>query len=95
MILQEITNELDMCKSTVHRIVSELHASNYAERNDERKKYRLGLKFVDIFSHVISKIGKVELLNCTEVSKTILAFQPPASLEQLLDSISFVKRRRI
>ena len=94
MILQEINNELEVYKSTVHKIVSELYASNYAERNDERKKYRLDLKFVDIFSNVISKIGKVELLNCTEVGKVILSFKPSAICKLILDTITYVRRRR-
>lgn len=56
MKLQEIANELDMYKSTVHRIVSELCAYKYLERNNETKEYRLGLKFLDISSHVIENM---------------------------------------
>lgn len=59
--LQDIANELSMYKSTVHRIVSELCEYNYLERHEETKKYKLGLKFVDISSHVIDNMDIREL----------------------------------
>ena len=61
MKLQDIANELSMYKSTVHRIVSELCEYNYLERHEETKKYKLGLKFVDISSHVIDNMDIREL----------------------------------
>ncbi|MEW5815490.1 MAG: IclR family transcriptional regulator [Spirochaetota bacterium] len=54
--LQEIADELELYKSTAHRIVTELCSYNYLERDDETKKYRLGLKFVDISSHIIEHL---------------------------------------
>ena len=56
MRLQEIADELDIYKSTVHRLISELCVYNYVERDNITKKYRLGLKFLDIASYVISNL---------------------------------------
>lgn len=56
MRLQEIASELDMYKSTIHRLISELCIHNYVERDDITKKYRLGLKFIDISSYVIENL---------------------------------------
>jgi len=56
MRLQEIANELNMYKSTIHRLISELCMHNYVGRDDITKKYRLGLKFLDISSYVIENL---------------------------------------
>ena len=56
MRLQEIADELDIYKSTIHRLISELCVYNYVERDNITKKYRLGLKFLDIASYVISNL---------------------------------------
>ncbi len=56
MKLQEIADQLSLYKSTVHRLVTELRAFNYLERNNETKKYRLGIKFLDISSVVIENL---------------------------------------
>jgi len=41
---------------SIHRLISELCAYNYVERDNITKKYRLGLKFLDIASYVISNL---------------------------------------
>ena len=56
MRLQEIANELGIYKSTIHRLISELCTYNYVERDNITKKYRLGLKFLDIASYIISNL---------------------------------------
>jgi len=54
--LQEIANDLNMHKSTVYRIISDLCAYDYVQRSDETKKYRLGLKFLDISASIIDNL---------------------------------------
>ncbi len=56
MRLQDIADELDMYKSTVHRIISELCTHNYVEKDDITKRYKLGLEFLDISSFVIENL---------------------------------------
>ena len=56
MKLQEVANDLNIHKSTVHRIISSLCAYGYVQRSDETKKYRLGLKFLDISSTIIGNL---------------------------------------
>ncbi len=54
--LQDIATKLNLNKSTVHRLVTELNKYNYIERNDETKRYRLGVKFLDISSSIIENL---------------------------------------
>jgi len=56
MRLQEIADGLGIYKSTAHRLVSELCTFNYVERDNETRKYRLGLKFLDISSYIIENL---------------------------------------
>ena len=46
----DIGNQLNLHKSTVHRLLSSLGNRGYIEKNPERSLYRLGLKFVEVSS---------------------------------------------
>lgn len=61
MKLQEIADSLGLYKSTAHRLTSELCRSGYVQRNAETKAYHLGMKFVDISSHIIDNLDIREL----------------------------------
>lgn len=54
--LQDIADNLGLHKSTAHRLVSELCALNYLDKRSETKRYRLGLKFLDISSTIIGNL---------------------------------------
>ncbi|MCL2864785.1 MAG: IclR family transcriptional regulator [Lachnospiraceae bacterium] len=51
--ITDISQELDLYKSTVHNIVSTLELCGYLEQNTTTGKYRLGLKILEL-SHVLS-----------------------------------------
>lgn len=53
MRLQDISDSMDLHKSTTHRLMSELISHGYVIRNNETKKYSLSLKFLEIASHLI------------------------------------------
>ena len=61
MRLQEITNETGICKSTVYRLISQLCKYNYLEKKHETKKYKLGLKFLEISSYIIENLDIREI----------------------------------
>lgn len=61
MRLQDISEELGMNKSTAHRFVSSLVNFNFIERNDDTKKYKLGLRFLNIASTVVEKLDIKEI----------------------------------
>lgn len=46
--ISELSKELDMGKSTVHRILETMVAKNYIDQNDETKKYQLGWKLFEV-----------------------------------------------
>jgi DNA-binding IclR family transcriptional regulator len=48
-------------KSTAHRLTSELCKNGYLQKNTESKAYQLGMKFVDISSHIIDNMDITEL----------------------------------
>jgi DNA-binding IclR family transcriptional regulator len=61
MKLQEIADTLGLYKSTAHRLTSELCRNGYLQRSAETKAYQLGMKFVDISSHIIDNMDIREL----------------------------------
>jgi DNA-binding IclR family transcriptional regulator len=44
----ELSNELDLHKSTVHRLLVSLKKGGLVERNPQTRKYRLGLRLVEL-----------------------------------------------
>lgn len=58
MKMTEISQNLDLPTSTVYRLLSVLKNRNYAEKNEENGRYRLGLGFVELTSNFL---GSLEL----------------------------------
>ena len=56
MKLQEIADELGLYKSTAHRLVAELCKNGFLRKNESTKSYQLGMKFVDLSSHIIDNM---------------------------------------
>jgi DNA-binding IclR family transcriptional regulator len=56
MKLTEISQKLDLPTSTVYRLLSVLSDRNYAEKNDENNRYRLGLGLVELTSSFLSSL---------------------------------------
>src|SRR3989442_5550429 len=54
--ISEISRALHMSKATVYRIVHTLATAEYLERDDERGRYRLGRKLVQLGSVAISRL---------------------------------------
>lgn len=50
--IKDISQKLNMGKSTVHRILNTLLAHGYVEQGSDNKKYRLGWKFFEVGSIV-------------------------------------------
>jgi len=48
--IRDISQKLNMGKSTVHRILNTLMAYGYVEQSDDNKKYRLGWKLFEVGS---------------------------------------------
>ena len=51
--LNELSEKLEINKSTTYRILAQLAKHNYIEKELDTKKYKLGLKFVEIANHII------------------------------------------
>jgi len=85
MKLQEIANALEMYKSTVHRIVSILVANGYLDKDGETKKYKLGLKFVDVASHVIENLD-IRAVACECIEELNSITKETVHLAMLLDN---------
>jgi DNA-binding IclR family transcriptional regulator len=59
--LIELSNELDLNKTTVHRILNSLIYMGYVKQDPSTLKYRLGFKLLDIASQILSKIDIVDI----------------------------------
>lgn len=75
MSLSDISKELKMSLTTVHRIVSTLVNLKYLQRNEISKKYFLGNKFAEFFSNSIvyseDKLRKVALPIINEMGEML------------------------
>lgn len=60
--LLELSKELDLNKSTVHRILNSLIFMGYAKQDDSTLKYSLTFKIWDIANQVLSKIDVVNIV---------------------------------
>lgn len=52
----EIANQIDINKSSVHRILSTLVQYGYVEQDEETGRYKLGYKFLEISSRLLDSI---------------------------------------
>ncbi len=71
--LAEISDQLDLNKSTTHGIVSTLKAHGLLEQNEDNKKYRLGLALMEFGDRVTNSIDILKIAPplLAEVSKRI------------------------
>lgn len=56
MKLTEISQVLALPTSTVHRLLAVLRKRNYAEKNEESNRYRLGLGFIELTSSFLCSL---------------------------------------
>ena len=73
MKLQEITNELGLPKSTVHRIISKLMKNKYIYK-DSNNIYKLGYKFLEISNSILNDfdlrdVAKDSIDKLSEITK--------------------------
>ncbi|ADQ06242.1 transcriptional regulator, IclR family [Caldicellulosiruptor hydrothermalis 108] len=54
--ISEISRELNLPKSTVHRILDTLLQKGYVEKNMENDKYKLGLRIVELSNKILSNM---------------------------------------
>jgi IclR family transcriptional regulator, KDG regulon repressor len=59
--LKELSEKLDMNKSTTYRMLASLARHNYVEKNYETKKYKLSIKFVEIGNQVIQNLDIINI----------------------------------
>lgn len=57
MSIAEISNSLEMDKSTVHRIVNTVKEAGYITQNRENQRYENGIKLFEVGQGVIDRIG--------------------------------------
>lgn len=56
----EISNELDIGKSSVSRLLKTLHARGYVKKDPETQKYSLGTKILTLYSSLMSQMEVVK-----------------------------------
>lgn len=61
MGLQELSSELALNKSTVHRILNSLMCMDYVRQDPETSKYSLSLKFCRISNQILSQNSVIDL----------------------------------
>lgn len=61
MGLQELSSELELNKSTVHRILNSLICMDYVRQDPETLKYSLSFKFCRISTQILSQNNMVDL----------------------------------
>lgn len=93
MRLQDISNDLDLHKSTTHRLLSELITYGYVKRNNETKKYSLSLKFLEIASHLIE--GNELIVNAKDsIEKLNTITKENIHLAELVgDSVIYIDKK--
>ncbi len=59
--LVELSNRLELHKSTVHRILSSLQMMGYVRQEEDTGKYRLSLKWMEISNRITEKMDIVSI----------------------------------
>ena len=59
--LVELSNRLELHKSTVHRILSSLQMMGYVRQEEDTGKYRLSLKWMEISNRITEKLDIVSI----------------------------------
>lgn len=57
----ELSKNLGLSKSTVHRIITTLKYKEYVNQNDENDKYQLGIKVLNLSSSIISNMDLINI----------------------------------
>ena len=55
--ISEISNDLDINKSTVYRILQSLRAKDYIDQDSVSNKYRIGFKILELNTAIVRNIG--------------------------------------
>lgn len=63
MGITELSKDLCLSKSTVHRLLSTLENRNYVTQNDQNSKYMLGLKWIGIGSSVLQQQKLLQIIH--------------------------------
>lgn len=59
--LKDLSDKLNMNKSTTYRMLASLVKYNYIDKNFETKKYKLSIKFVEIANQVIQNLDIINI----------------------------------
>lgn len=59
--LMELSNHLDLHKSTTHRLLTSLSYMGYVEQDDETNKYRLTFKILELSGNFLAKVDIVSI----------------------------------
>ncbi len=62
MSLQELSTQLELNKSTVHRILTSLIYMGYVKQDTETSKYRLSFKIWEIANQFLEKVDVIEVM---------------------------------
>lgn len=91
--LKELSEKLEINKSTIYRLLAYLAKHNYIEKEPDTKKYKLGLKFVEIANHIIQnlEIKNIASKNINELNEIT---KETVHLAQLIgDKIVYIDKR--
>ena len=93
MGLKELSDALDINKSTTYRILTQLGKQGYIEKNNETKKYKLGIKFIEIANHVIQDFKIIDIAS-KYINKVNSITKETIHLAQLVgDEVVYVDKR--
>ncbi len=93
MSLKELSEALDINKSTTYRILAQLGRHGYIDKNIETKKYKLGIKFVEVANHIIQDFKIIEIA-APYIDKINSVTKETIHLAQLVgDEVVYVDKR--
>jgi len=93
MSLKELSEALDINKSTTYRILAQLGRHGYIDKNSETKKYKLGIKFVEVANHIIQDFKIIEIA-APYIDKINSVTKETIHLAQLVgDEVVYVDKR--
>ncbi len=91
--LKELSEKLEINKSTIYRILANLAKYDYIEKEPDTKKYKLGLKFVEIANYIIENLEIINIVskNINELNEIT---KETVHLAQLIgDEIVYIDKR--
>ncbi|MCL5771730.1 MAG: IclR family transcriptional regulator [Actinobacteria bacterium] len=91
--LKELSENIGINKSTTYRLLSELNKHGYVDKNNETKKYKLGIKFVEIANHIIQNFKIIDIA-APYIDKINSITKETIHLAQLVgDEVVYVDKR--